>query len=108
MTQEIEVATETPTSSPASSAAGTAGNDPFARLGDIEVQATVEVGTAELLVRDLAALAPGFVIELDRLVGEPADLKVNGRLFARGEVVVVEDQLGFRITQLVAKETGHP
>ena len=75
--------------------------DVFDRLADIEVLATVELGSAELLVRDLAGLAPGSVVELDRLVGEPADLKVNGRLFARGEVVVVEDQLGFRITHLV-------
>ena len=80
--------------------------DPTAldRLGSIEVQATVEVGTAELLVRDLAALAPGYVVQLDRMVGEPADLKVNGHLFARGEVVVLDDQLGLRITELIGGE----
>ncbi len=74
------------------------------RLGDIVVQATVELGRAELLVRDLAGVGPGYVVQLDRMVGEPAELKVNGRLFARGEVVVLEDQMGFRVTQLVGGE----
>ncbi len=74
------------------------------RLGGIEVRAAVELGTAELLLRELAALGPGSVVRLDRTVGEPAELTVNGRLFARGELVVVGDQLALRITQLI--DTG--
>jgi flagellar motor switch protein FliN/FliY len=74
------------------------------RLGGIEVRAAVELGTAELLLRELAALGPGSVVRLDRTVGEPAELTVNGRLFARGELVVVGDHLALRITQLI--DTG--
>ena len=73
----------------------------LARLGEIQVKAAVELGTAELLVRDLAALVPGSVVKLNRLVGESADLTVNGRLFAHGDIVVVEDNLGLRVTRLV-------
>ena len=72
----------------------------LARLSGIQVKAAVELGATELLVRDLAALGPGSVVRLDRLMGEPADLTVNGCLFARGEVVIVEDHLGLRITRL--------
>ena len=72
----------------------------LSRLGDIEVRAAVEVGAAELLLRDVAALGPGSVVRLDRLVGDPAELTVNGRLFARGDLVVVGDRLGLRITDL--------
>jgi flagellar motor switch protein FliN/FliY len=71
------------------------------RLAGIEVRAAVELGSRELLVRELAGLGPGSVVQLDRLVGEPADLTVNGMLFARGEVVVVDDHLGLRVTELV-------
>jgi len=72
----------------------------LSRLGDIEVRAAVEVGAAELSLRDVAALGPGSVVRLDRLVGDPAELTVNGRLFARGDLVVVGDRLGLRITDL--------
>jgi flagellar motor switch protein FliN/FliY len=72
----------------------------LSRLGDIEVRVAVEVGAAELLLRDVAALGPGAVVRLDRLMGDPAELTVNGRLFARGDLVVVGDRLGLRITDL--------
>jgi len=52
-------------------------------------------------VRDLLALAPGTVLELDRAAGSPADLLVNGRLIARGEVVVVDEDFGLRVTEIV-------
>ena len=71
------------------------------QLGNIEVRAAVELGSSELLLRDLAALGPGSVVRLDRLAGEPADFTVNGRLFARGELVIVGDYLGLRISELV-------
>jgi len=70
-------------------------------LGGIEVRAAVELGAAELLLRDLAALGHGSVVRLDRLVNEPAELTVNGRLFARGDLVVVGDHLGLRITEVI-------
>jgi len=75
--------------------------DSFARLGDIEVNATVELGRAELRLRDLARLGPGSIVRLDRLTGEPADLMINGRPFARGEIVVINDHLGLRLTELL-------
>jgi flagellar motor switch protein FliN/FliY len=52
-------------------------------------------------VRELLSLTPGTVIELDRLAGGPADLLVNGRLIARGEVVVIDENFGIRITEIV-------
>jgi flagellar motor switch protein FliN len=55
-------------------------------------------------VRQLLALAPGDVVELDRLAGAPADLLVNGTLLARGEVVVVDESFGLRITEIVTKD----
>jgi len=75
-------------------------------LGRIRVRAAVELGTVELLVREVAALSPGSVVQLDRLVGEAADLTVNGVLVARGSVVVVDDHLGLRITELAAGGEG--
>ena len=74
------------------------------RLGRIRVRASVELGSAQLLVRDVAKLRPGSVVPLDRLVGEPADLVVNGMLLARGSVVVVDDHLGLRITEVCSTE----
>jgi len=77
--------------------------DSFARLSGIEVNAAVELGRAELPLRDLARLGAGSVVRLDRLTGEPADLVVNGRPFARGEIVIVDDHLGLRVTELLGE-----
>jgi flagellar motor switch protein FliN/FliY len=82
------------------------GSVPLARLGGIEVRAAVELGAAELRLRDIAALGPGSVVELDRLVGDPVDLTVNGRVFACGDIVVVGDRLGLRLTRLAASPAG--
>ena len=62
---------------------------------------TVELGRARMSVRELLALSPGTVLELDRAAGSPADLLVNGRLIARGEVVVVDEDFGLRVTEIV-------
>lgn len=78
--------------------------DSLARLGGIEVSAAVELGRAELRLRDLARLGAGSVVRLDRLIGEPADLVVNGRAFARGEIVIIEDHLGLRVTELLSEQ----
>jgi flagellar motor switch protein FliN/FliY len=71
-------------------------------LHDVEMEVTAELGRTRMSVRDLLSLAPGAVIELDRLAGGPADLLVNGRLIARGEVVVIDENFGIRITEIVA------
>jgi flagellar motor switch protein FliN/FliY len=70
-------------------------------LLDVSMQITVELGRAQLTVARLLELAPGSVIELDRLAGEPLDVVVNGKLIARGEVVVVDENFGVRITEVL-------
>ena len=59
------------------------------------------IGEEQDAVRDLLALSPGEVLELDRAAGSPADLLVNGRLIARGEVVVVDEDFGLRVTEII-------
>lgn len=68
---------------------------------DIPVGLSVELGRTQLPVRDLLGLAPGNVVELDKQANEPVDLYVNGKLVARGEVVIVDDSLGIKITDVV-------
>ena len=68
---------------------------------DIQVMLTVELGRTEMLIQDILELTPGKVIELDRLAGEPLDILVNGKLLAKGEVVVVDENFGVRITSIV-------
>lgn len=70
-------------------------------LADVELQVSVELGRARLPLRDLLSVQPGSVLELDRTPGDPVDVLVNGRLVARGEVVVVDGDFGVRITELV-------
>lgn len=70
-------------------------------LYDVEMTLTAEIGRAKLPVRQVLDLVPGSVIELDRVAGAPADLMVNGHLVARGEVVVVDEDYGLRITEIV-------
>jgi flagellar motor switch protein FliN/FliY len=73
-------------------------------LNDVEMAVTVELGRTRMTVRDLLSLAPGVVVELDRAAGSPVDLYVNGRLIARGEVVVVDEEFGVRITEIVGSD----
>ena len=67
---------------------------------DIPVTMTMEVGCARLNIRNLLQLGRGSVVELDRLAGEPMDVKVNGVLVAHGEVVVVNEKFGIRLTNV--------
>lgn len=75
-------------------------------LHGVAMDVTVELGRTRLSVRELLALTPGDVLELDRAAGSPADLLVNGRLIARGEVVVVDENFALRITEIVANTAG--
>lgn len=75
-------------------------------LYDVEMTLTVELGRTRLPLRDVLDLAPGAVLELDRAASSPADILVNGRLIARGEVVVVDEDYGVRITQIVSGQEG--
>jgi flagellar motor switch protein FliN/FliY len=73
-------------------------------LHHVEMELAVELGRTKMAVRDLLRLSPGAVVELDRPAGGPADVLVNGRLIARGEVVVVDEDYGIRITAIVSGE----
>ncbi|GAA1907787.1 flagellar motor switch protein FliN [Lapillicoccus jejuensis] len=75
-------------------------------LHGVDMELTVELGRTRMTVRELLALAPGDVLELDRAAGSPADLLVNGRLIARGEVVVVDEDFGLRVTEILDGTAG--
>ncbi len=78
-------------------------------LHGVEMTVTVELGRTRLLLRDLLALRSGSIIELDHAAGSPVDVLVNGTLLAHGEVVVVDDEFGVRVTDIVAgDETQNP
>lgn len=68
---------------------------------DIPVKLTVELGRTRLTIKQLLELAQGSVIELDGLAGEPMDILINGYLIAQGEVVVIDDKYGIRITEII-------
>ena len=70
-------------------------------LADVEMGVTAELGRCRMSVRELLALTPGAVIDLDRAAGAPVDLLVNGTLIARGEVVVIDEEFGIRISELL-------
>ena len=70
-------------------------------LHDVEMEVAAELGRTRMSVRELLSLSPGAVVDLDRAAGSPADLLVNGRLIARGEVVVIDENFGLRITEIV-------
>jgi flagellar motor switch protein FliN/FliY len=84
----------------APTAAAGAGND-INMILDIPVQLTVELGRTRIAIKNILQLAQGSVVELDALAGEPMDVLVNGYLIAQGEVVVVNDKFGIRLTDIV-------
>lgn len=69
---------------------------------DVPLQITVELGKTRKTIKDILALGPGSVVELDKLAGEPVDLLVNGKLIAKGEVVVIDENFGVRVTDIVS------
>ena len=75
-------------------------------LADVSLELSVQLGRARLPLRDLLALSPGSVLELDRTAGEPVDVLVNGHLIARGEVVVVDGDFGVRISEIADPHGG--
>src|SRR5437867_3209747 len=77
-----------------------AGND-INMILDIPVQLTVELGRARIPIKNILQLAQGSVVELDALAGEPMDVLVNGYLIAQGEVVVINEKFGIRLTDIV-------
>jgi flagellar motor switch protein FliN/FliY len=71
------------------------------RLRDVPVEVTVEMGRTRMTVGETLDLRPGSIISLDRLAGEPVDLLVNGTPIAHGEVVVIDEQFGLRVTDVL-------
>ena len=70
-------------------------------LLDIPIQVTVELGGCSLPMKDILQLTPGSVVQLDKVANAPVDLYVNEKLFARGEVVAVEDHYGIKVTEII-------
>jgi flagellar motor switch protein FliN/FliY len=73
-------------------------------LMDVPLRLTVELGRTNKLVKEILALAPGSVVELDKLAGEPVDILINEKLIAKGEVVVIDENFGVRITEIINPE----
>ncbi|MDP0499623.1 MAG: flagellar motor switch protein FliN [Verrucomicrobiota bacterium JB022] len=73
----------------------------FSRVMDIKVEVTIQLGSCELPMREIVELTPGAVLQLKQNAKEPVSLLVNGKLIAYGEVVVVENNFGVKITELV-------
>jgi flagellar motor switch protein FliN len=96
-----------PASAPAAGGTSTwiDSTDPsLARLLDVPIEVSIELGKTELSIRRVLEIGPGSIIELDRTAGEPVDLVVNDKIVARGEVVVIDENFGIRITHLVSPE----
>jgi flagellar motor switch protein FliN len=96
---------ETTVSAPAGAADAT---PELERLYDVPVELAVEIGRTRMTIRETLALGPGSIVTLNRLAGEPVDLLVNGKPIARGEVVVIDEEFGLRVTEVVASESAAP
>jgi flagellar motor switch protein FliN/FliY len=104
--EEFEESTPFPTISGASSAGGGRNqmmDEPTSLelLLDVPLEMSVELGRVKMLVREVLDLTNGSILEIDKSAGEPVDVLVNGRIMARGEVVVIEDNFGVRITEII-------
>lgn len=87
-------------------AASIGGAGHLSRLRDVQLEVTVELGRTAMIVSDVLALEIGSVIELDRAAGAPIDVRINGTLLARGEVVVVDDEYAIRLTEMIDPDRG--
>ena len=76
------------------------------RLRDVPVDLAVEIGRTTMTIGETLALGPGSIITLNRLAGEPVDLLVNGKPIARGEVVVIDEEFGLRVTEVLAPKSA--
>ena len=84
-------------------ATGSASGLSLEALGDIELDVTLELGRAEVTIEELLQLREGSVVPLDKAAGDPIDILANGRLVARGEVIVVDDKFGVRICEVISQ-----
>ena len=81
--------------------AGVAGNQNIGLIMDVPLEVTVELGRTKKSISEILDFAPGTIIELDRIAGEPIDVLVNGKFVAKGEVVVIEESFGVRVTEII-------
>ena len=84
--------------------AGSADKGSIDLLMDVDLPVAIELGRTDMTINDILALGPGSVVELNKLAGEPVDLLVNSKVVARGEVVVVDENFGLRVTHLLTPE----
>jgi flagellar motor switch protein FliN len=87
-------------------AASTSAVGDLRRLSAVPIDLSVEMGRARMTVGEALELRPGSIITLNRMAGEPVDLLVNGTSIARGEVVVIDEQFGLRVTEVLADAAG--
>jgi flagellar motor switch protein FliN len=85
----------------------TTGTTDLSLVLDVPVDLVVEIGRTRMTIRETLGICRGTIISLDRLAGEPADLLVNGRLVARGEVVAIDEEFGLRVTEVIAPESRY-
>ena len=72
-------------------------------LADVELNLTVELGRTSIPVKEVLQLGPGSIVELHKLAGEPVDILVNGKMIAKGEVVVVDESFGVRLMEIASQ-----
>jgi len=117
LAEQTSAAQVTPVAEPAAPAAAPAGNQVFqqlenrsaspaasldiSRVLDVPVQLTAEIGRTRITIKNLLQLSQGSVVELDGLAGQPLDVLINGYLIAQGEVVVVNEKYGIRLTDII-------
>jgi flagellar motor switch protein FliN/FliY len=101
MSDQVEFAPLEP-----SAGADLGGSTDLERLYDVTVELAVEVGRTRMTLGQALALGPGSVVTLDRLADKPVDLLVNGKPIARGEVVVIDEEFGLRITEVTSPRHG--
>ncbi len=89
----------------ASGRGGTASEADLSLVFDLPVELAVEIGRTTMTIRETLAIAPGSLIQLNRLAGEPVDLLVNGHRIARGEVVAIDEEFGLRVTEIVTPDS---
>jgi flagellar motor switch protein FliN len=102
----FETTTAGPVEPEAPREGGPASAEELERLHDVPVELAVEIGRTQMTIREALALGPGSIVTLNRLAGEPVDLLVNGKPIARGEVVVIDEEFGLRVTEVLAPKRG--
>ena len=80
---------------------GIQSNENIGLIMDVPLEVTVELGRTSKSISEILDFAPGTIIELDKIAGEPIDVLVNGKFVAKGEVVVIEESFGIRVTEII-------